>query len=117
MVEKQVERHTFVVSDDTARYLEVPSGRKVTRGWLQEEKWFLWRCVVQLLDMSGVVSADGDNLEQCYTKQKHFLVPYLLSLSHKLSCYRRHGLGRGLNGKEHRVKSHGPIAVRVGMSN
>ena len=53
-----------MVSDDTAGYLDVSPGRKVARGGLQEEKWLLWTSVAKLLDMFGVVSADGDNLEQ-----------------------------------------------------
>ena len=59
-----VERQTFVVSDDTTGYLYVSPGRKVARGRFQEEKRLLWTSVVKLLDMFGVVSADGDNLEE-----------------------------------------------------
>lgn len=34
----------------------------ITSGRLEEEEWFLWDRVVQLLDMLRVVAADGDNL-------------------------------------------------------
>jgi len=53
-----------MVGEDANGYLNVSSGRKITRGGLQEEEWFLWTSTVEFLDMFGVISADGDDLER-----------------------------------------------------
>lgn len=52
------------MSEYTIWYLDVSPGRKVARGGLEEEEWFLWKGVVELLDMFGVVSADSNDLER-----------------------------------------------------
>lgn len=43
--------------------LKVSTRSKVAGCGLEEEKWFLWTHIVELLDVVGVVSADSDNLE------------------------------------------------------
>ena len=53
-----------MVSDDAVGYLDVSSGREITRGRLQEEKWLLGTRVTELLDVFGIVSANSDDLEK-----------------------------------------------------
>ena len=67
-----------MVSDYTVGNLKVSPGSKVACCGLEEEEWFLWTRVVELLDMFAVVSADGDNLEA----------------SSSLSAMIRHGVAR-----------------------
>ena len=50
------------MSDHAIGNLKLSAGSKVARRWLQEEERFLGMRAVELLDVVGVVSANGNNL-------------------------------------------------------
>jgi hypothetical protein len=65
-------RHTFMVAVDPLRNLDMSlSCFNVARRGLQEVEWLLRNLVVQLVDVSDVVSADTDDVSAGFRKGRH----------------------------------------------
>lgn len=55
-------KHTFMVSRYSSWNLDYTARREVTGRGLEEEKWLLWKCVFEFLDMVHVVTPYCNNL-------------------------------------------------------
>lgn len=73
--EKRVDarnRHTLVMAVYPLRNLDRPlTCFNITRGRLQKVEWLLRNLVVQLMDVSDVVSADADDVSAGFRKGRH----------------------------------------------
>jgi hypothetical protein len=45
-----------MVRGDPSWDFDYTAGREVAGRWLEEEEWLLWKCVLQFLDVIGVVT-------------------------------------------------------------